>query len=82
MNQQETKAIDRILFHIESDPKTGHVGMAEMLQIHSKEIREIKDNQKSLQDRNKLIHRVGIAFVGVVTFVVGKSWNFIWKLIV
>ena len=75
MTAEEKKSVDRILFYIESDPSTGHIGMAEMLQIHSKEIQDIRDNQNTIQERNRVLYRVGVTIGGLVTFIVGKSWS-------
>lgn len=46
--------IDRILFYLESDKSTGHIGMAEQQQINTKGIEE-------LQGKYKIVYRVGIA---------------------
>jgi hypothetical protein len=46
MSASIEKKLDRILFHIESDPSTGHIGMAEQTQINTKDINNIKTRSK------------------------------------
>jgi hypothetical protein len=75
MTTEENSDLKELLYIVKSDPSMGHIGMAEMLQIHSKDIREIKNDQKKIQERNKVLYRVGVAAGGVITFVVGKSWG-------
>ena len=81
MNQKETKTIDKILFILESDPKTGHIGVAEQLVILTKRVDSIEDNQAKIQDRNKMLYRISVGIGGVLTFVIGKSWGAIMKII-
>jgi len=68
MTQAEKKSIDKILFLLESDPKTGHIGIAEQLVIITKRV-------DSIENRHKVIYRVGIALGGIATFALGKSWG-------
>ena len=75
MSATELKAIDRILFHIESDPKTGHIGMSEQLVILSDRVDSIEASQTRIQERNKVLYRVGVAIGGITTFIIGKSWS-------
>ena len=70
MTQEEKKSVDRILYLIESDPKTGHVGIAEQLGLITKRV-------DSIENRHKVIYRVGIALGGIATFAAGKSWTLI-----
>ena len=52
--------IDRILFYLESDKSTGHIGIAEQTQINTKEIRQIIETDK-----------VRMGKIGVIGFVFG-----------
>ena len=81
MNQKEVKEVAQILFILESDPKTGHIGVAEQLVILTKRVDSIEDNQAKIQDRNKMLYRISVGIGGVLTFVIGKSWSFIMKTI-
>ena len=67
MTQEEKKSVDRILYLIESDPKTGHVGIAEQLGLITKRV-------DSIENRHKVIYRVGVLFGaiggGVITWVI------------
>jgi len=75
MTREEKKSVDKILFLLESDPKTGHIGIAEQLVIITKRV-------DSIENRHKVIYRVGIVLGGCATFVLGKSWTVIksWLL--
>ena len=46
MSESIEKKLDRILFHIESDSKTGHVGIAEQTQLNTKDISVLKTDKK------------------------------------
>ena len=81
MTPEEKSDFGKVLYILESDPSTGHIGIAETLQIHTKEIREIREEQKKIQERNKVIHRFAVGVAGVFTFVVGKSWSHIVILV-
>lgn len=72
---EETQTVGKILFILESDPKTGHIGIAEQLVILTKRVDSIEDNQIKIQERNKILYRVGVAFGGAVAFIIGKSWS-------
>jgi len=73
MSDSIEKKIDRILFHIESDPSTGHIGMAEQTQINTKDIGNIKT-------RNKIA--IGVA--AVIGFIGGNILNILklFKLLI
>jgi hypothetical protein len=58
MNQTEKKAVDRILFYIESDTSTGHIGMAEQIVILTKRM-------DSIENRHKVIYRVSVALSAI-----------------
>ena len=69
MTEQDEKLmeqkLDRILFYLESDKATGHIGMAEQQQIDTKRLDE-------LQNKYKIVYRVGIALGGIVAG--GLTW--------
>ena len=75
MNQHEKSDLKKLLYHIESDPKTGHIGMAEKLISIDERVTTIEQNQAKLQERNKVLYKVGVTIIGVCTFVIGKSFN-------
>lgn len=75
MSEEDKSDLKKLLYHVESDPSTGHIGMAEMQQIHTADIREIKATQKQIQDKHKTLYRFIAGVGGAVTFVVGKSWS-------
>jgi len=64
MSDSIEKKIDRILFYLESDDSTGHIGLAEQTQINTKDITEIKT-------RNKIV--IGVA--AVIGFIGGNILN-------
>ena len=46
MSDSIEKKLDRILFYLESDKSTGHIGIAEQTQINTRDIHEIKTDKK------------------------------------
>jgi hypothetical protein len=75
MNQHEKSDLKKVLYHIESDPKTGHVGIAEKIISIDERVTAIELGQTKIQERNKVLYKVGVTVVGVGTFVIGKSWS-------
>jgi len=73
MSDSIEKKIDRILFYLESDDTTGHVGIAEQTQINTRDISEIKTNEK-------VKTRTAVALGGVAGFVVA-NFGYIIKVI-
>jgi len=64
MSDSIEKKIDRILFYLESDDSTGHIGLAEQTQINTKDITDIKT-------RNRIV--IGVA--AVIGFIGGNILN-------
>ena len=68
MTEQDEKImeqkLDRILFYLESDKSTGHIGMAEQQQINTKGIDELKG-------KYKIVYRVGIALGSIGVTLLG-----------
>ena len=73
MTSEDKSDLKKLLFYMESDPKMGHIGIAERLELFEKRL-------DSIEGRHKVIYRVGIILGGVATFAVGKSWVLIKAL--
>ena len=58
-NDAFEQKIDRILFYLESDKTTGHIGIAEQTQINTSEIRKIIETDKVRMGK---IGAVGVVF--------------------
>ena len=70
MSEDEKSDLKKLLFYMESDPKMGHVGIAEKLELFEKRL-------ENIENKHKVIYRVGIALGGIATFAAGKSWTLI-----
>ena len=66
MTKEEKSDLKKLLFYMESDPKMGHIGIAEKLEIVEKRL-------DTIENRHKVIYRVGVVIGaiggGVVTWV-------------
>ena len=66
MTHSEKSDLKKLLFYMESDPKMGHIGMAERLELIEKRV-------DTIENRHKVIYRVGVIFGaiggGLVTWV-------------
>ena len=58
MNQHEKTDLKKLLFYMESDPKMGHIGMAERLELFEKRL-------DIIENRHKVIYRVGVVMGAV-----------------
>ena len=53
MSEDEKSDLKKLLFYMESDPKMGHIGIAERLELFEKRLDVI-------ENRHKVIYRVGV----------------------
>jgi hypothetical protein len=58
MTTDEKSDLKKVLFYMESDPKMGHIGIAERLELFEKRLDVI-------ENRHKVIYRVGVV-VGAI----------------
>jgi len=67
MTKEDKSDLKKLLFYMESDPKMGHIGMAERLELFEKRLDVI-------ENRHKVIYRVGVLMGaiggGIITWVV------------
>ena len=67
MTKEDKSDLKKLLFHIESDPKMGHIGMAERLEL-------IETRVSTIENRHKVIYRVGVLFGaisgGIITWAI------------
>ena len=53
MSEDEKSDLKKLLFYMESDPKMGHIGIAERLELFEKRL-------DIIENRHKVIYRVGV----------------------
>lgn len=58
MTKEDKSDLKKLLFYMESDPKMGHIGMAERLELFEKRL-------DIIENRHKVIYRVGM-FIGAI----------------
>jgi hypothetical protein len=64
MNDENRELLKKILFHMESDPKMGHIGIAEKLEL-------IEERVRVIEGRHKVIYRVGVVVGALCTSAIG-----------
>jgi len=64
MDIESRELLKKILFHMESDPKMGHVGIAEKLELIEKRVGVI-------EGRHKVIYRAGVVVGALFTSAIG-----------
>ncbi len=71
MSQKLTleQKVDRILFYLESDQTTKHVGLVEQVDINTDDINQFKTDRKVL-----------IGKIGVISIILGAIGGFLMKL--
>ena len=73
MSDSIEKKIDRILFYLESDESTGHIGVIEQQTINTKDIQEIKTNEKVRMGK--------IGVIGAVFGFIGANFGTILRIL-
>lgn len=67
MTKEEKTDLKKLLFYMESDPKMGHIGMAERMELFDERLDKI-------ENRHKVIYRVSVVlsavFGGIITWVI------------
>jgi len=67
MTKEEKSDLKKLLFYMESDPKMGHIGIAEKLE-------KVEKRLDTMESRHKVIYRVGVVLGavsgGVITWLI------------
>jgi len=59
MTTEEKSDLKKLLFYMESDPKMGHIGIAERIEMFEKRL-------DIIEGRNRVIYRVGVVIWAII----------------